>query len=103
MNDNFKFLGVISAIYNIHDIEDENYYITLALFNNVNNLKIIYKELAISSNNNDLKKGEILLKDIGEMELELITSNVDKPLIKELILAKFLDNRGDHLNFEIVY
>ena len=41
MNDNYKFLGTISAIYEFANA-DENYYITLTVFNDDCDLKIIY-------------------------------------------------------------
>lgn len=102
MNDNYKYLGTISAIYDFNNA-DENYYITLTVFNNNSDLKIIYNELAISGQSKNADNGEIILNNIGEVEFDIITHDFSETLIKELILAKYLDNRGDHLNFEIVY
>lgn len=106
MNDNYKFLGTISAIYDFNNA-DENYYITLTVFSSTknfkNDFKILYNELGISGNSHNPNNGEIILKDVGEVEYDVINAYFNEVSIKELILAKFLDNRGDHLNFEIVY
>ena len=102
MNNNYNFLGSISAIYDFSN-KDENYYITLTVFNNNENLKIIYNELSISGPSKNIKNGEIILKDVGEVEFDEITTNFSENLIKRLILAKFLDYFNSHYNFEIVY
>ena len=102
MSTNYNFLGSINAIYNFNDA-DENYYLNLIIFNNGENLKILYKDLSISGNGNAPKKGEILLNNIGQMELDLITSKFSENYIKELILYKFLDSQDFYLNFEIIY
>ena len=102
MDNNYNFLGSISAIYDFANA-DENYYITLTVFNNNSDLKIIYNDLAISGNSKNAANGEIILKNIGEVEFDEITTNFNENLIKRLILAKFLDYFDDHLNFEIIY
>lgn len=102
MNDNYKFLGTISAIYDFNNA-DENYYITLTVFNNNYDLKIIYNELAISGQSKNANNGEIILNNIGEVEFDEITTNFSEDLIKRLILAKFLDYFENNLNFEIIY
>ena len=102
MNNNYNFLGSISAIYDFSN-KDENYYITLTVFNNNENLKIIYNELSISGPSKNIKNSEIILKDVGEVEFDEITTNFSENLIKRLILAKFLDYFNSHYNFEIVY
>ena len=102
MDNNYNFLGSISAIYDFANA-DENYYITLTVFNNNSDLKIIYNDLAISGNSENAANGEIILKNIGEVEFDEITTNFNENLIKRLILAKFLDYFDDHLNFEIIY
>ena len=102
MSTNYNFLGTISAIYNFANA-DENYYITLTVFNNNSDLKIIYNELAISGNSKNADNGEIILNNIGEVEFDEITTNFSENLIKRLILAKFLDYFENHLNFEIIY
>ena len=102
MDNNYNFLGSISAIYDFSN-KDENYYITLTVFNSANNLKIIYNDLAISGPSKNAANGEIILKDVGEVEFDEITTNFSENLIKRLILAKFLDHFENHLNFEIIY
>ena len=102
MDNNYNFLGSISAIYDFSN-KDENYYITLTVFNSANNLKIIYNDLAISGPSKNAAHGEIILKDVGEVEFDEITTNFSENLIKRLILAKFLDYFENHLNFEIIY
>ena len=113
MNDNYNFLGTISAVYDFADADEnkyttfENCYITLTVFNSTKNfdhyLKILYNELAISNGKRSINKGEIVLKDFGKIEYDVINKYFNEVSIKELILAKFLDYQGDHLNFEIVY
>ena len=105
MDNNYNFLGSISAIYDFSN-NDVNMYITLTVFNNKSDLKIIYnflKYLNVSKPSKIIKNGEIILKNIGEVEFDEITTNFSENLIKRLILAKFLDYFDDHLNFEIIY
>ena len=102
MDNNYNFLVSISAIYNFADA-DENFYLNLIIFNNAENLKILYKDLSICGNSGTIKNGETILNNIGQMELDLITSKFSENYIKELILYKFLDSQDFYLNFEIIY
>ena len=102
MNDNYNFLGLISAVYEFANA-DENYYITLAVFNNANNLKIYYKDLAISGLSDDAKEGEIILNNMSYSELILIIKNFDNRVIRELILAKLSEHIRISSSFDVVY
>lgn len=105
MSTNFNYLTTISAIYDFVPEDEENLNIVLTIFNNGENLKILYNynEYYIENKKilNNAIKGEILL-NFGELEMELILNNINNILIKELILSKVLDFIGDHLNFEII-
>lgn len=102
MNNNFEFLGVISAIYDSTNV-DKNYYLNLVIFNNDENIKILFKKLSTSGNKKTVFSGETILNNIGQMELDLITSKFSENYIKELILYKFLDSQEAYLNFEVIY
>ena len=102
MNNSYKFLGTISAIYNWADA-DENYYITLAVFyNDKMDLKIHYNSLAYNGLPEKPKRGKIVLKDRNNDYY--ITNFNKKGDTKVMILREFLRNKGiSHYAFDIVY
>ena len=101
MNNSYKFLGTISAVYNFADA-DENYYITLAVFYNAKNLKIHYNSLAIEGSSEEPKSGKIILKDMNNDYL-ITTFNKNKDT-KLRILREFLRNSDlNYYAFDIVY
>ena len=105
MNDNYKFLGTISAVYAFANA-DENYYITLVVFNNANNLKIYYKDLAVCGLSETTKDGEIILDNISEDEFNEFVTNFNKDMaIRLKVLYKFFHKIDFYFNgmFEIIY
>ena len=102
MNDNYKFLGTISAVCMFANA-DENYYITLAVFSNSKNLKIYFKDLAISGNSQSTEEREIILDDISKVECKLIADNFSDDFVKKLILTKVCLKTKMYPNFEIIY
>lgn len=100
MSNTYKFLGTISAVYNFADA-DENYYITLAVFYNAENLKIHYDSLEIKYSSKEHKSGKIILKDTS---IAYFTSTFNEKDTKKMILRDFLRNMDIwYYNFEIVY
>ena len=102
MNDNYKFLGTISAVCMFANA-DENYYITLAVFCFFKNLKIYFKDLAISGNSQSTNEREIILDDISKIECSLIAEYFDEELTKKTILAKICLKTKMYPKFEIIY
>lgn len=106
----WKFLAAINGIYNI-DEEAQNYNIisTLLVYTDKyeNTLKIEYAEIEYMLEDTKkpiaLKKGEIMLENIGESEMSLIIANINESWCKELILSKYLDYFGNSLNYQKVY
>lgn len=102
MNDNYNFLGTISTVCMFANT-DENYYTTLAVFSNTKNLKIYFKDLAISGNSQSTKECEIVLDNISEIDCKLIADNFSDDFVKKLILAKVCLKTNLYPNFEIIY
>lgn len=106
MDKNFNFLTVINGIYNLGEESLKlNYFDTLLIYFNENTetIKIRYKRLIYNNNKININIGEIILNDIGEMEYEFIINNINENLIKNLLFNKFLDYKGEHLNYEKIY
>ena len=107
----WKFLTTINGIYNI-DKEAQEYNIlsTLLVYTNKyeSTLKIEYAEIEYYIQKDvkepmAVKKGEILLKDIGESEMALVIANINESWCKDLVLSKYLDYFGNCLNYQKVY
>lgn len=106
----WKFLTAINGIYNIDkEAQDYNIISTLLVYTDKYEgaLKIEYAEIEYMLEDIKkpiaLKKGEIMLKNIGESEMALIVANIDESWCKELILSKYLDYFGNSLNYQKVY
>ena len=105
------FLTTINAVYNnAYAAAYENglniFYNLLVYINKDYNILIKYNEIIISKGEQPgAEKGEIILNNIGLLELEFICDNLknNEKLIKELVFNKFLDLKGDELNFMFVF
>ena len=105
-----NFLTTINAVYNNADAAAyENglniFYNLLVYTNESGDILIKYNEIIISKGEDaNAEKGEIILNNIGLLEFEFICDNLknNEKLIKELIFSKFLDIKGDELNFMFV-
>lgn len=109
--ENFKFLTTISGIYSIADeTKGPNIISQLDVyFNKIDKIiKIKYNEVnydLLANNHEDLvytEKGEFIL-NLGYMPNSYIIANINEKCIKELIFAKFNDNRGRYFNFEKIF
>lgn len=107
----WKFLTAINGIYNI-DKEAQEYNIisTLLVYTDKyeNTLKIEYAEIEYNTLEDTkepiaLKKGKIMLENIGESEMLLIVANINESWCKDLILSKYLDYFGNSLSYQKVY
>ena len=102
----YEFLGSINGIYNLGEESlNYNFFDTLLIYFNENaeTIKIRYKRLIYINNKININIGEIILNDIGGMEYEFIINNINENLIKNLLFNKFLDYKGEHLNYEKIY
>ena len=100
--ENLDFLTAIRAMYNNFD-----FYTLLVYTSKDKKILIKFKKVMLREEEEPLiKKGEIILNNIGNSELEFIKLNLEnnEDLIKKLIFSKFLDLKGDNLkDFRTIY
>ena len=100
--ENLDFLTTIKAMYNNFD-----FYTLLVYISKDEKILIKFKKVMLREEEVPLiKKGEIILNNIGNSELEFIKLNLEnnEELIKKLIFSKFLDLKGDNLkDFRTIY
>ena len=113
--EDLKLLGTINGIYNLDkEAQETNIYTLLLVYTDKyeSMLKLEYFETGyniLGGPNKDkhaqmnINKGEILLKDVGEMEAMLLVANFNESWCKEVIFNKYLDWRGYCLNYQKVY
>lgn len=105
--ENLKFLTSINAVYNkTAESTEFNSILNLLIFiNKDERILIKYNEFIYDDGIlKNINKSEIILTNIGYMEYQYILNifNEDENLFKNLIFNKFLDYRGDELNFDII-
>ena len=110
--EDLKLLGTINGIYNLDEESQEtNIYTLLLVYTDKyeSMLKVEYTNVFydltgfVNGDKVGIIKGEIDLNDVGEMEAQLLVTNFSENWTKEVIFNKYLDWRGDCLNYEKIY
>lgn len=101
----YKFLGTINGIYYFPADADFNIWTTLAVFINTGQKSLIINEhsLHLEDGQEEVKDNELVLDDIGTLELELIHANFNNQTIKELIFNKYLDHQNRCQRYDKVF